>query len=307
MSEADRQFANYITPFGLDHPSSVWDAVQYQQNQALGKIFPKQLFPWKRWPGAPNYVLERDIWACETGWYAYLKFSEYALLNFFWTSFIPSHVEIERKVLLGSYKCGFYFLPKFKSPLSLIIGEDGVSVIAKFARPLTTVLFWWWAAETAWSALDTAQTILYKEQFCDDLATGFLAIDAEHIFSVDTTDGQVTGWNEEHDPDNRLSPGPGVALLPPGHYRINFSAHFVHTAGTSVSNCAIWLNVNGEVIQLQEFDDDKVNEGLSRMVRADITSDVTLTVSCRFRATRSPGAPPFAIGIVGDIWAASWS
>jgi len=306
MSETPERIFQGINPF-QDFPSSTWEAEQWASQHFLNPLFPKQLFPWKRWPGAPNFIVQRDIWACQDGWWAYIKFSEYALLNLFWTAFIPSPVEVERKILLGSYRCSFYFFPKIKSPLQLVIGEDGVSILAKLARPVTTVLFWWWAAETAWSALDTAQTIFYKDEFCDDLENVVVAEDAETPFAVDADGAIVYGWHEVTDPGGHFNPGTGILAIPAGDFTIRASAHFVHTAGTSVSNCAIWLDINGVVWDLQNFDNDKVNAGRSRMVSINGHANQSIIATLRFKATRSPGAPPFSIGIVGDVFSAAWT
>lgn len=285
---------------------SVWESSEHTREELLNGIFPKQLFPWKRWPGTPNFVVERDIWACEDGWWAYIKFSQYAILNFFWTSTIPSPVEVERKIFLGSYKCGFYLFPKFKSPLTVFIGDDGVSMLVKFTRPLTTALFWWWVAETLWSAVDTIQTIAYKEEFCDNLSKVFAGDDALTTFSVNSPGANVGLWDPITDPEGLCPINCAGINIPAGPFAANFSAHFEVAEGHSVSDCVLYFEGFDVAPANYTFSNEGANLGRSGMVRIHGNAALGAVLIPKFRANRS-GPSPFGTRIRGDAFTATWT
>jgi len=286
-------------------PGTTWETVKWKLSNATSVLFPKELFPWKKWPGAPNFLLERDVWACQDGWWAYFKFSEYALLNFFWTSFFPSPVELERKTLLGSYKCGFYLPIKIKSPMELLVGEEGVEILAKIARPITTALFWWWAAETAWSAFDTAQTIVYKEQFCDDLRNVFVADGAGTTFAIDVGGTPVGPWHPITDPEGLCGVACTGIFIPAGDFRVRFEAHFLSAAGTTIYDAKVWLELpTGDKVE-KSFDNNKVNEGKSQFISLTGHSAVGWSVIPMFAAKRTGGGP-FSARCEGSAFSVAW-
>jgi hypothetical protein len=88
--------------------------------------------------------------------------------GFWWFSnFVPQPTEIVRKTATGSYKCGFFFAPELPSPLDLWPGPDATVAFAEMVRPFITPLFYIWATETLFSALDTWQSMVYAMDMCD--------------------------------------------------------------------------------------------------------------------------------------------
>jgi hypothetical protein len=84
--------------------------------------------------------------------------------KWWWSNFVPTFNELTRKLVSGSYKCGFYAGTKAKSPLD-IIWEDGSAsrVTGEILGPFATGLFYMWAAQTAYDALSMWTSLLYAE------------------------------------------------------------------------------------------------------------------------------------------------
>lgn len=122
---------------------------------------------WTHWPMQPNFVKNVRVLACEDTWQAEIELYARMYAQFAWTTFVPSPVEVTRKLLLGGYKCGFYLPVKFKSPLNFFIGEGGTKYLAELAGPFTRALWWWWVIGSAWNALTTYQTIQDYKKDCD--------------------------------------------------------------------------------------------------------------------------------------------
>jgi len=162
---------------------------------------------WSHWPNPlTNMVKKIDVLACENTWQAKVEMWAIGLANFFWTNFIPSPVELTRKVTMGGYKCGFYLPIEVKSPLDIVWKDGRTSqVLLEISRPITTALFYWWAAETAWDALSTFSSLLMKEELCDLDKNEVLLRDGDLLIpgSLHDFDSGAALYEEIYDPDNR--------------------------------------------------------------------------------------------------------
>lgn len=188
--------------------SSIWEIVD--DEQALERKVSAQIFTpmrelgldgWTHWPTPYNFQAEIKILACQDGTLAEIKLYAVGFAWWFWSNIVPSPVELTRKLLLGGYKCGFYLPVKFKSPLTVIVGEDGVSLLAKWARPFTTALFWWWVIGSAFSALATWESIQQAKHDCPDNTWEWHGVGHGGSF---LGTGKVTTqiWTDVYDPDN---------------------------------------------------------------------------------------------------------
>jgi len=123
---------------------------------------------YRRWPN-PFQNAPRDIkvLACQDTFQAKIKMYGLGLGAWAWSAFVPQPTEILRKTATGSYKCGFYFGIKFKSPLEFVFEESAVSAFAEMVRPVATGLFYIWATETLFSLLDQWQSMVYAMEMCD--------------------------------------------------------------------------------------------------------------------------------------------
>jgi len=153
--------------------TSIWDIVD--DVQAFEKTVSRPIFTpmrelgldgWSHWPTPYNFQTKITQLACEPTWQAKIELYATGFAWWFWTNIVPSPVEITRKVLLDSYKCGFYLPIKVKSPLQFFIGKGGVTFLAELARPITTFAFYWWVASSIFAALDTYHTVQILEEEC---------------------------------------------------------------------------------------------------------------------------------------------
>lgn len=122
----------------------------------------------RSWPDpTAGFVQDIKVLACQDTWQAEVTMIGMAAAHWFWTNFIPSPVEITRKTLVGSYRCGFYFRVKFKSPIDVIFRAPGASkMLMEITNPVATGLFYFWAASTLFDAVNTWQSIIYAGMMC---------------------------------------------------------------------------------------------------------------------------------------------
>jgi len=150
---------------------SVYEEVKHKSGQGAN---PLRL---PSWPNPVNYITNYEILACEDTLYAHIVFAAGVFSAYAWGTFVPSPAELTRKLVLNNYKCGFYFGPKVKSPLRLFFAPGSVQMIAEIARPFTRFLWYWWIAESAFGAFDAWQTVMHKDEFCDEHACTMVASD----------------------------------------------------------------------------------------------------------------------------------
>jgi len=139
---------------------SVWDTI------STGKIANKG---WASWPDPSKlWVKDLEELACGDTWQAKMTYYGTHAFKLWWDAKVPSPREIVRNTFLGQYKCGFHFGTKWRSPVDIIWrNPQGRQVMMELARPFGTSLFYFSMAQTAFSALDTWQTIIYQTSKCD--------------------------------------------------------------------------------------------------------------------------------------------
>jgi len=220
---------------------SMWQSVQGASKSA-GK--------YTSWPNTfKNWVKKVDILACEDTWQARVEMWGVAGAHWAFSSFIPSPVEITRKFVAGSYKCGFYFTRGSGSPLNLI-WHDGraATVLLEMAKPFTKALFYWWAAETTWSALDTWQTIIHKGEMCDALGHETMLMNGVGTFPGGSHDalGSAGLYEVLYDPMHRYGAlGGGVDIDPV--QAVTASAHgYIAAQGSTLTNVEVWIAMGNQ-------------------------------------------------------------
>jgi len=160
----------------------------YQQAKRIGGQGANPLrFP--SWPNPVNYITNYEILACEDTIYAHIVFAFGVFAAFAWATFVPSPAELTRKLVLNNYKCGFYFAPGLKSPMKLFFPPGGVEMIAEISRPFTAALFYWWVAESAFGAFDAWQTVMHREEFCEEHACSLIVQNLTGLMLPGTRDG----------------------------------------------------------------------------------------------------------------------
>jgi len=132
---------------------SVWSVVQ-----GAAERFPA-------WPNPFNCKIKKQTtWQCGEYVIVDVELVLGCVAHFFFANFVPSVTEITRKFAGGSYRCGFFGTRGARSPIDIVWeGPQAGRVAGEMLRPFATGLFYWWAAETAWGALDLWQSLIYAE------------------------------------------------------------------------------------------------------------------------------------------------
>jgi len=194
-SPTPREVASWMTPNG--------DTVASVYNYAGG--FPEQFKKsgYKQWPNPfRNAPKDIKVLACQDTWQAQIQMYGLGLGAFLWTTAVPQPTEIIRKNATGSYKCGFYFLDDLPNPLELAFEDEVIGAFAEMVRPVVTGLFYIWAAETVFGALDAWQSLVFAQEMCNlDHGETLLAEGSGSLFfesGVGSPGFYRTLWDPEH-------------------------------------------------------------------------------------------------------------
>jgi len=225
---------------------SVWDAV---------KGGPKR--SWSHWPNPFGWIDEILMMACEDD--IWIKVKMYGMLagSFFFSNFVPSPVEISRKLVTGAYKCGFYLPIKAKSPLDLIWTDGRTSAVLRGKiSPVTTGAFYFWAASTAFAAMDTWHTIQIALAKCDAVGNECVLIDGENFYPGTDPAGSPGFYTEVYDPEDRYQSPGGSVRFEKGALSVFVHGTIVVT-GNHVTGGYVTLwptHLNAPVITVPEMD-----------------------------------------------------
>jgi len=209
------------------------------------------------WPNPfRNMVSQIDVLACEGTWEAMFTMYGIGLGNWFWSNFIPSPYEITRKVFTGSYKCGFYFGPKIKSPLDLVWRNGTASqALGSMLAPVTRGLFYLWAGQTIWEGLSTWQSMMYAMEICDWDGNTTTLRDSHAPIASPFSGGTPVFATVMYDPRGRAQPNnTGVQVGEEVVFQCHFIGQFVSSIDT-LTNCKVGINVNGFVQNLTSVGD----------------------------------------------------
>jgi len=152
----------------LHHHATIYQQQLNQQTPPQLRKKPGKLSKFTHWPNPFAMLIKQlAVTSCETNWTALVEFYGLTAASFWWANFFPSPVEVARKVTMGSYKCGFFGVPIKGGPLDIIWQDKSASkALIGMAEPFTTGLFYWWAAQTAYTALDTWQSLITAAELC---------------------------------------------------------------------------------------------------------------------------------------------
>jgi len=230
----------------------MWDVVDYynrKSSEVSRPIFEPMsslgLDGWTHWPSPYNFQLHIQQLACEPTWQARVEMYATGFAWWFWTNIVPSPVEITRKILLDSYKCGFYLPIKIKSPLNYFIGKGGTMFLAEVARPITTFAFYWWVASSIFAALDTYHTVQILEEECQTQGFACLLGPVSAGF-ISNGIYEGPGMPVISDPFARHVTASGVNV-DNTIWDYNLFGHY-HTGGNTFSRISIRIMVGSNVI-----------------------------------------------------------
>jgi len=197
-------------------------------------------------------VRKIDILACEEIWQAKVAMWGIAAANWFWSSFVPSPVELERKFVAGSYKCGFFLAPGLRSPLDIIWRDGKASeVLLEASSPFTKAIFYWWAAETAWSALSTYTSVIHKQHQCDLTGRETLLSAGVGTFGGGThhVEGEAGLYTVLRDIFDRYSEAGGHVFIDEPSSVNAIAVGYMTTEGSTLHNVEIGIKYGEEVMQ----------------------------------------------------------
>jgi len=214
----------------------VWETVSKGAGKAI---------KFQQWPNPINAIANISVLMCNRDyWIAEVEFIGLAVANFFWTNFVPSPRELERKTLLGSYKCGFYLNDGFRSPLESLWGRGVQKALVEIANPFVTALWYAWAASAAIDALAVWQTIMFPQAFCDPFRGNYLYTGAHAFASSGISDGSVGLGTLAYDPNHYGNAFVADMSVPPGVTTMNVYWSF-DAAGPGFSEIRTGFLVGG--------------------------------------------------------------
>jgi len=195
---------------------------------------------WTHWPNPFPFLRDLKVIACEDTIQLRLWFWGAVFGRWFFSSFIPSPVELTRKTVAGGYKCGFYFGQKFGSPLDFIWTDKSVSkAVLEMSSPITTGLFYMWAFSAAWEGLSSAHHALLAIERCDLARNEVLLLDGDGDFLFSPQSGSPVGYNVIQDPHGYYN-GAAAIFQPRGH-NVLTAFGYVTSEGKTVTSCEVYI------------------------------------------------------------------
>jgi len=214
---------------------SIWHAGSGAFNEFKNNGF-------RKWPSPFDGMMKDiEVLACQDTWQAKVTMYGIGFGNWFYSNFIPSPVEITRKTITGSYKCGFYFKTKFGSPIDVVWKNEKISqMLLEISNPFTTALFYMWAGQTFFSFLDVVQTIAYAQAKCGTEHDECLLVDGEGLYFAGGASLGTPGFYTELQDVKHMyqSPGGDVEWHEPGNLRSN-AFGTVYAGSANISHCVI--------------------------------------------------------------------
>jgi len=210
--------------------SSIW-------NDAAGFAKSKK---WTHWPNPFNVIRNVRVLACDNDmWVADIEFYAKFAGEFWWTNFVPSPVEVLRKSFLGNYKCGITKNIPGANLGEIMWGANTQRMIAGIFAPVLNTLFYWWATETAVSALSAWSTLLYEQARCENQDM-MAVMRGGHFFSHLEGPGSPAGSTVVKDPFGLCVPADCAISKPSGVTSVTCALTFLSTISEPVIVTA-WL------------------------------------------------------------------
>jgi len=214
----------------------VWEAVK-SDGAKIAKF--------NHWPMPFNYVKNIRTLVCDNQtMLVEIELAFDLAMLFFFTNIFPGPRELERKLLTGGYRCGFYLDVGVKSPVEIIFGEGTARMIAEIARPAAAALFYLWAMQAGFEALSAFTTLIYPMAFCEeDLGDALRRNDNGPIGQGHHTGVPGLG-TLIFDHRNFMSLGNASCTIPGGAWHV-YSAWIVHPSTTGLQSFSVGYLVNG--------------------------------------------------------------
>jgi len=220
-----------------------WDAIEHGVGKALKM---------NSWPPPFNFMKNHRVLLCsEDYWIAEFEFAFDVVMDFFWSAFVPSPRELERKVLTGGYRCGFYLDIKVKSPIEILFGQGTSKMVGKIFSPFATGLFYWWAAQTAIDALSVFETILFRQLMCAPFTGDVLRQNDRGVIEAGGSYGVPALGTLYYNPRAICEEIGPICHYPPG-YQHAYATFLFTAAGGGMTDIKTGWQKNGVVIEQQD-------------------------------------------------------
>jgi len=215
----------------------------------------KKVVEYNHWPNPVNWLIDYKTLACnQDNWIVQLEFAAAVIAEMFWTDFVPSPRELERKAITGGYRCGFYLDVNFKSPVEILWGQGTATMVAEIARPFATGLFYWWVAQVIYDALGVWQTLLFPQFLCEPPTGDIYLKNATATCPPGHTEG-VPGLGElVYDRYGYNSPNEPSCTITGAAYHVG--AWWIFNAGpTGMFNIKTGWFISGVAVDIEEHGD----------------------------------------------------
>lgn len=222
----------------------IWDTVKGNAGKAAN---------FNHWPNPVNWVVNIDVLMCNQDyWLARIELAFATAADFFWTNLVPSPRELERKFLLGGYRCGFYVNIKVKSPMRIVAGKGASTVIVEIVQPFTKFLFYWWAQQTILESIAAWMTVLYPELYCVENVGKVYNQNSNAPIVTGTTAGTTAFPTHTYDPFHLALPLEEGATLGAGPAKVT-AAWFFTVGNVPIDSIKTGWTVNGIQQDIQDL------------------------------------------------------
>lgn len=274
----------------------VWQTIQSGVNKGVGM---------NSWPSPLNWVTNVEVLVCNQDlWMARIDLAYNVAADFFWSSFVPSPREVERKYFTGGYRCGFFLNVKVRSPLEIIFGKGTSTVIAQIFEPFARGLFFWWVQQTALSALAAWTTVIFPELYCEEgIGDGLRRADKGALgqgFNSGTPGLGVLSFDKR----GWLSTTSAIVFLPPGYWRVR-CAWFIHPSPWPTTGLQMGLGLDGHAYRLSNAEDSTPGLPTTHITEDQGHLPDGGALAAWVQGTRPPEALPQGVDLV--MFTYSWS
>jgi len=242
----------------------VWDKLAAGTGKVAG---------FNHWPNPVNWIIDvRTLMCNDDYWLADIEFAAATFATFFFTQFIPSPRELERKIGIGGYRCGFFLSDGFANPVEIIWGRDTARVLVEIAHPFLTGLFYIWAMEVGIGALAAWQTVMFKQLRCAPFVGNYLYSGAHAGASGGHSEGSVGLGTLVYDPNHYGNATVADMNVGAGWTRMNVYWTFI-SSGNGFTDIKTGFLIGDTVIDIQ--DHGSLPPGGTRTVVRDLQYDDT--------------------------------
>jgi len=260
----------------------VWETVKSNGEKVLAFNY---------WPRPVNWVKNISVLVCtQDTFMMQIELAFNLAAAFFWSNLLPSPREIERKVVTGGYRCGFYLDIPIKSPIEILWGAGTARMIAEIASPFARGLFFWWAVESSIEALASFGTLLYPQYQCvDEVGDGMRKMDKASIPNGHTEGGVGLG-ELVFDRYSILSPTTAHVTFPAGYWKVQV-CWAVQDAPGAITAMQVGLRQDLGPLNMVAI---PVGDGSPihwAQVQWEGHSEVPLAISAHFISDRPAGLP----------------